>query len=322
MMEVKKAKREQIKVPIMITGASGSGKTVSALLIAKGIVEKKFPDMPAEEQWAKIGLIDTEHKRALLYADTTVAKTEIGEFLHVDFEPPFTVNRYIEAFEALKEASVEVVIVDSLTHAWSGEGGILEQVETIQKGNPKMQMMAWNRVKPLEKQFLNLVTGSSVYVIGTARSKQAYDMNKTDGKTQVVKMGLKPDQKDSLEYEFAISIRIDQDHIAEATKDNSNLFGTPFEITPEVGQKIYEWSSEGIDLEKVKRETIQTINDLKSLTPEHEKMFTELHSKVKSAPLETLPIKLLERMVDLLGNIEIKEDKPEPEEVSEENDGQ
>lgn len=322
MMEVKKAKREQIKVPIMITGASGSGKTVSALLIAKGIVEKKFPDMSAEEQWEKIGLIDTEHKRALLYADTTVAKTEIGEFLHVDFEPPFTVNRYIEAFEALKEASVEVVIVDSLTHAWSGEGGILEQVETIQKGNPKMQMMAWNRVKPLEKQFLNLVTGSSVYVIGTARSKQAYDMNKTDGKTQVVKMGLKPDQKDSLEYEFAISIRIDQDHIAEATKDNSNLFGTPFEITPEVGQKIYEWSSEGIDLEKVKRETIQTINDLKSLTPEHEKMFTELHSKVKSAPLETLPIKLLERMVDLLGNIEIKEDEPKPEEVSEGNDGQ
>lgn len=322
MMEVKKAKREQIKVPIMITGASGSGKTVSALLIAKGIVEKKFPGMSAEEQWEKIGLIDTEHKRALLYADTTVAKTEIGEFLHVDFEPPFTVNRYIEAFEALKEASVEVVIVDSLTHAWSGEGGILEQVETIQKGNPKMQMMAWNRVKPLEKQFLNLVTGSSVYVIGTARSKQAYDMNKTDGKTQVVKMGLKPDQKDSLEYEFAISIRIDQDHIAEATKDNSNLFGTPFEITPEVGQKIYEWSSEGIDLEKVKRETIQTINDLKSLTPEHEKMFTELHSKVKSAPLETLPIKLLERMVDLLGNIEIKEDEPKPEEVSEENDGQ
>ncbi|MEJ1320582.1 hypothetical protein QY890_08245 [Latilactobacillus sakei] len=183
-------------------------------------------------------------------------------------------------------------------------------------------MMAWNRVKPLEKQFLNLVTGSSVYVIGTARSKQAYDMNKTDGKTQVVKMGLKPDQKDSLEYEFAISIRIDQDHIAEATKDNSNLFGTPFEITPEVGQKIYEWSSEGIDLEKVKRETIQTINDLKSLTPEHEKMFTELHSKVKSAPLETLPIKSLERMVDLLGNIEIKEDEPKPEEVSEENDGQ
>lgn len=317
MMEVKKAKREQIKVPIMITGASGSGKTVSALLIAKGIVEKKFPDMPAEDQWAKIGLIDTEHKRALLYADTTVAKTEIGEFLHVDFEPPFTVNRYIEAFEALKEAGVEVVIVDSLTHAWSGEGGILEQVETIQKGNPKMQMMAWNRVKPLEKQFLNLVTGSSVYVIGTARSKQAYDMNKTDGKTQVVKMGLKPDQKDSLEYEFAISIRIDQDHIAEATKDNSNLFGTPFEITPEVGQKIYEWSSEGIDLEKVKRETIQTINDLKSLTPEHKKMFDELVSKVNGTPLEQLSIKLLERMVDLLGSVEIKHDETEePKEES------
>ena len=78
-MEVKKAKREKLKVPIMITGASGSGKTVSALLIAKGIVEKMYPDLSDEEQWLKIGVIDTEHKRALLYAESTVAGVYISE---------------------------------------------------------------------------------------------------------------------------------------------------------------------------------------------------------------------------------------------------
>ncbi len=65
-----------------------------------------------------------------------------------------------------------MVIVDSLTHAWSGEGGILEQVENHQRGNSKNQMLAWNKVKPLEKEFLKLVTGNSMYVIGTSRSKK------------------------------------------------------------------------------------------------------------------------------------------------------
>lgn len=119
-MEIKKAKREKIKVPIMITGASGSGKTVSALFIAKGIIEKMHSDLSEQEQWEKIGVIDTEHKRSLLYADSTIGNVDIGEFLHIDFEAPFTVQRYIQAFNLFKQAGVEVVIVDSLTHAWSG----------------------------------------------------------------------------------------------------------------------------------------------------------------------------------------------------------
>ncbi|XCQ50936.1 hypothetical protein ABLU38_00230 (plasmid) [Enterococcus faecalis ATCC 29212] len=79
-MEIKKAKREKIKVPIMITGASGSGKTVSALFIAKGIIEKMHSDLSEQEQWEKIGVIDTEHKRSLLYADSTIGNVDIGNF--------------------------------------------------------------------------------------------------------------------------------------------------------------------------------------------------------------------------------------------------
>lgn len=305
-MEIKKAKREKIKVPIMITGASGSGKTVSALFIAKGIIEKMHSDLSEQEQWEKIGVIDTEHKRSLLYADSTIGYVDIGEFLHIDFEAPFTVQRYIQAFNLFKQAGVEVVIVDSLTHAWSGEGGILEQVENHQRGNSKNQMLAWNKVKPLEKEFLKLVTGNSMYVIGTSRSKQAYDMEKNEqGKTQVVKLGLKPDQKDSLEYEFAIALRIDQDHIAEATKDNSNMFNMPFKITKEVGGKIYEWSSEGIDLEKLKDELISSITELATQSENHENMFKELHSKINNVPLKNVKTKVLERMKEMLEKIEV-----------------
>lgn len=300
-MEIKKAKREKIKVPIMVTGASGSGKTISSLLIAKGIVEKMFPNMSDQEQWEKIGVIDTEHKRALLYADSIIGDVPIGEFMHIDFEPPFTVSRYVEAFNMFKNAGVEVIIVDSLTHAWSGEGGILEQVENLQRGNAKNQMLAWNKIKPVEKQFLKLVTGNSVYVIGTARSKQAYDMEKNEqGKTQVVKMGLKPDQKDSLEYEFAISIRIDQDHTAEATKDNSNMFGSPFKIDKEIGHKIFDWSDTGVDLKKQSDDLISQITELANRSEEHEKKFKELHEVLKNQPLKDMPIAWLEGMKNQL----------------------
>lgn len=307
-MEVKKAKREKIKVPIMITGASGSGKTVSALIMAKGIIEKMFPDLPEHEQWEKIGVIDTEHKRSLLYANTLIGKTEIGEFMHVDFEAPFTVDRYVEAFNLLKGHGVEVILVDSMTHAWSAEGGILEQVEKFQRGNPKMQMQAWNKVKPTEKAFLRLLTGNSVYVIGTTRSKQAYDMSKDEnGKTQIVKMGLKPDQKDSLEYEFAIAFRIDEHHFAEATKDNSNLFSAGFQITKETGHQIYEWSSEGIDLEKVRDELISEITQLAGSSDQHEKLFAELHGKIQNQPLKNIKTKWLESMKARLEKIEVKQ---------------
>lgn len=317
-MEIKKAKREKIKVPIMITGASGSGKTASALIMAKGIIEKMFPDLPDHEQWEKIGVIDTEHKRSLLYADAKVGKTEIGEFMHIDFEPPFTVARYTEAFNMFKQHGAEVIIVDSMTHAWSGEGGILEQVERIQQGNPKMQMQAWNQVKPLEKTFLRLLTGNSVYVIGTTRSKQAYDMSKDEnGKTQIVKLGLKPDQKDSLEYEFAVAFRIDENHFAEATKDNSNLFNNGFQITKETGHQIYEWSSEGIDLEKVRDDLISRITELSSLSEGHEQLFVELHSKLNSQPLINIKTKTLERMEELLSKIEVTDDPDEPDDQTE-----
>lgn len=315
-MEVKKAKREKIKVPIMITGASGSGKTVGALLVAKGIVEKMFPDLSDSEQWEKVGVIDTESKRSLLYADTTIGNNEIGEFLHLDLEPPFSVGRYLQAFELLKKSGVEVIVVDSMTHAWSGEGGILEEVERIQGSNSKMGMQAWSKVKPLEKQFLKLLTTNSVYVIGTSRTKQAYEMDRDEsGKTKVVKLGLKPDQKDSLEYEFAIVFRMNQDHSAEATKDNSNLFNLPVVLSKEVGHQIYEWSSEGIDLEKVKQELISEVAQLATLSDNHEKQYNAITKKYGDTPLKDWNMKALEQLKGLLERVPMPENK---EEVSEE----
>lgn len=299
-MELKIAKRQKIKVPIMMTGASGSGKTASSLILAFGIVERMHPDLTEEELWEKVALIDSEHERALLYADSTIGETHIGQFLHLDLVAPFSVERYRQAFKICKEAGVEVVVIDSLSHAWSGPGGILEVVS-----NAGGSMRDWNDVKPLEQEFLKLVTENDLYVIGTTRSKQGYDFQKNDvGKTEVIKVGLKPDQKDTLEYEFAISFRIDQNHVANATKDNSNMFGEPFKITPETGHKIFDWSDKGIDVKAQEKEEkdnlITAINTLSKESEDKEKVLADLLFKVNNASLDTLATKVLERMKELL----------------------
>ena len=103
-LRVETAQREKLKIPILLMGVSGAGKTLTALLLAYGIVKEMFPEMSEEELWLKIGLIDTEHKRSLLYVDTNQVGIDIGKFQYVNLPEPFTVDRYENAFYLLKKS--------------------------------------------------------------------------------------------------------------------------------------------------------------------------------------------------------------------------
>ena len=274
MAQVVTAQRAKIKVPILLMGASGAGKTLSALLVAKGIIEEMFPDMPETDQWKKVGLIDTEHQRASLYVNTQHDGTTIGGFLKVDLGAPFNSARLQDAFQSLEDAGAEVIILDSLSAAWSGQGGVRDQVD-----DAGGQFSDWKKVEPEQRAILNLLTGSRVHVIATARSKQGVEVTRNDvGKIEIQKVGLKPDMKADLEYEFAITFQLYQDHVAQAMKDNSSIFTTPTPLGREDGHKIYQWSEEGIDL-VAEREAQQAKDDARrakaqeaiiKLTQEHE----------------------------------------------------
>ena len=108
-IEFKKAHRSKAKLRLAIAGPSGAGKTYSALLIASGIV-------PLE----KVAVIDTESGSADLYED-------LGGYSTVTINPPYSPQKYIEAIRAAEAAGFELIIIDSLSHAWSGEGGLLDQ---------------------------------------------------------------------------------------------------------------------------------------------------------------------------------------------------
>ena len=143
---MKKAERVGTPPIIIMWSVSGGGKTLSSLLMARGIVG------PA----GKIGLIDTEHNRALDFADAE----GVGEWHHLNLGPPFTPERYIEAINyAVEEYKVDCLLVDSASHEWEGEGGILEFADSQKYSDGKfMQGLGkWKVPKTRHKKFTNAV---------------------------------------------------------------------------------------------------------------------------------------------------------------------
>ena len=248
MFKVTDAVREQLIGAIGFIGASGAGKTLGMLKVAKGFMQRKYPDLTDEEHWQKIGVIDTEHERAKIYAGTSSFGLNIGSFKHLDFPAPYTVDRLDAAIRFLKdEHGVEIIIIDSTSHFWEGEGGILDLQQKM-GGN----FQAWREVNPHYKNFISLVTGEKyrIDMLNGMRAKQHYEVSQNEvGKLKIEKMGLKPVQRDSLEYEFHIVFNIDMDHIATAMKDNSGIFsGLPQQLEAEAGEKIYDWLKTGKDV--------------------------------------------------------------------------
>lgn len=260
---VQKAKREQSKARICLTGTSGSGKTVGSLFIAYGMTN----------DWNKVALIDTERKRSLFYAnrsDLDVHAKEagftIGEFNHIDFEPPFTVDRYIEAMKAAQEVvgSDGVVIIDSGSHAWKGTGGVLEYKENVAEQRGKTDFSAWNDAGKVQNKFIDAIMDLDCHVIITLRSKSEYVQEKDPetGKSTVKKLGLKPEQRDDFEYEFMLVLDLDKTtHKATIIKDNTFLEAQGFfdTLTPELGRQIKEWISDGKEREVIRCEECGSI---------------------------------------------------------------
>lgn len=308
----KKARREKQKAVIGFIGPSGSGKTTSALLTAYGMMREAYPEASEEEVWEKIGVADTEHGRALLYANETFGDVKIGEFLHIDFEPPYSTERYDEAVRALKGAGCEVIIIDSLSHNWQGKGGIVE----VHGGMPGNSFQNWGKLAPETHKLVETLTRNNVHIFSTLRTKTEYvvEPNK-DGKSAPRKIGTKPMQKDEMEYEFMINFNIGIDHIAETTKDNTRLFeGSSTVLSEADGRKLYKWLELGIDIKAEERAAqaavederqalIKAVRELASTSDKHQEKITELEYKAK-VPVEQFSKKVLDRAMELLSEID------------------
>lgn len=224
-MKFTQATKTETRLKVGISGAAGSGKTFSALKIATGI-------------GGKIAVIDTERGSASLYADKF-------NFDTLQIEPPYTPDKYIEAIKLAERSGYTTLIVDSLSHAWAGSGGLLEIHDQIAKSSKGgNSFTAWREVTPLQNKLLDTITGSTCHIIVTMRAKQDYVIENNGGRNQVRKVGLAPVQREGVEYEFTIYIELSQDHIGVATKDRTDLFdGKCFVPSEQTGRQLIEWLS-------------------------------------------------------------------------------
>lgn len=217
----KKACKKQQKLRLLLEGASGSGKTYSALLIAKAMGKK-------------IALIDTEKGSASLY-------DKLADFDVCELTAPFTPESYIFAIKEAEKAGYDVLIIDSISHEWSGKGGCLD----IQSGLGG-RYQDWAKVTPRHNAFIETILQSKLHIIATARTKADYETTNQNGKMKVEKVGLKTEQRDGLDFEFTLVFRLNENHFASATKDRTSLFnGKEAIIDENIGKQLLEWLNEG-----------------------------------------------------------------------------
>jgi len=228
MVQIRKARRSATKLRLLLTGPSGSGKTWGALQIAKGI-------------GGKCVVIDTEEGSSDLY-------DHLHDFDVLDLRPPFSPEAYIEAITAAEQAGYEIIIVDSVTHCWSGPGGCLEILEDVAKAQFRGNTWsAFSVITPRWRAFVDKLLRSSAHVICCGRSKTETAQVDDHGKKKVAKLGMKLEARDGLEFEFTCVLDIIHDgHYATVSKDRTGLFaGDPKPITADTGKRLAEWLSGG-----------------------------------------------------------------------------
>jgi hypothetical protein len=263
-MKLQKAQRNQVKLRLGLSGASGFGKSYSALLLAYGITN----------DWTKIAIIDTENNSASLYS-------HLGDFNVLSLNEPYAPERYIQAIEVCEKEEIEVVIIDSITHEWSGKGGCLELHEQL--GG---RFQDWAKITPRHQAFIDKILNSNCHVITTVRRKTDYSLDKDgNGKTKVMKLGTKEITRDGFEYELTVNFElINDNHLVTASKDRTGLFsGKPeFVINSSTGKKLIEWCNLGISVEIAMSEinACENLEGLKHVYSKYPSLQKQIHNAI------------------------------------------
>lgn len=265
-LQLKKAARRKAYLKMGITAPAGGGKTAGSLLLAFGLMKEKYPNLSDEKVWEKIAVIDTENGSGELYVNSVIANTKIGEYNAITLTAPFSADKYINAIEICENNGIEVAIVDSTTHLWAGEGGLLEKQNTVAtKSKSGNSYTAWREVTPDHNRFVDKMLQCNMHLIATMRSKMEYVQEKDEhGNSRVRKLGLKPVQREGMEYEFTVFLDIDDNHTAVASKDRTGLLdGKTFKINPQVGRDLMNWLDSGSDEAPVVLADNRTLADVK-----------------------------------------------------------
>ncbi|HET8763203.1 MAG TPA: AAA family ATPase [Gemmatimonadales bacterium] len=254
LMQFKRAVRTEAKLKILITGASGSGKTLGALRLAESLAP------------GRIAVIDSENSRSSYYADGV----EFDVLTLADHHP----DAYIAAMEVAVESGYEVIIVDSLSHAWQD---VLDRKTAYDRANPRSNTYTnWKLFSAEWDTLVRAILDIPAHVIATARSKQAYEQAEVDGKKKVLKLGLQPVIRDGTEYEFALHFDLNEAHKADVKKDNTRKFSDPSQLWDlcdgSIARELREWLAGAEPVARPTTATVRAIDDAIAALPEKRRL--------------------------------------------------
>ncbi len=221
-MKFEKASKSKTKLRLALFGVSGGGKSYSALRIATGL-----------SNGGKIAVVDTERGSVSLYADKF-------NFDVLDLDNK-SIDSYVEAIKLAEKSGYEVLIIDSLTHAWQE---LLDEVDKIARAKYKgNSWAAWNEGTPKYKKLIDSILNFNGHIIATMRSKTEWSVESDGGRNKPVRVGLSPEQRQGIEFEFSMLLEINQDHIAHCIKDRTGKYQDKLIDKPDesFGKEILDW---------------------------------------------------------------------------------
>lgn len=289
-----KANRVSTFARIGLTGPTNAGKTYSGLRLAVGLViagynSEGIPEPTLEQIFDRIAVIDSERGRAKFYANRSDLAMETGSFLYQEIKPPYSPEKYQRAIQEGAEAVGPngVVLTDSLSHVWSYSGGVLQMQEAISKQSGKNSYTAWQEGNEIQNNMIDKILDVPCHTISTMRSKMSYVIEENaKGKMAPKQIGLKPIQRDDVEYEFDITLMLEKEsHNAKIVKDTTFLAGTTEDgnlgtVTEQIGIDLYEWLNNAADpavfAEAQRVSYIETIQKLAKNNPQLKQLYKEV----------------------------------------------
>lgn len=243
------AVRQGVKALVLLYGPSGCGKTYSAIQFTRGLVGPE----------GKVALLDTEAGRGSHYAHLT-------NYDIMDMAPPFTPARYLEAIEAAEEAGYDALIIDSISHEWEGEGGVLEQAEAIELRTNRSGLHCWAKPKGQHKKLINRLLRSRLHIIFCARAREKPKQVKdARGKTEIVSAGFEPIVEKNFPFEMLVSIGMSD--AAPGVPDFDLKKKVPGELRPafpagqhigmKSGELVGEWLNGGAPVDQAFRQAAE-----------------------------------------------------------------
>jgi hypothetical protein len=246
------ATRTKAKARIALAGPSGAGKTLTGLKLLYALTGA----VTVADGMQRIAFIDTERDSADKYAANLslpgvgeMTPDEAGGYGFAKVSPvKYDPRQLVEFIDEAADGGFPALMVDSLSHYWFGPGGMLELVDQFARLHGGRSMDGWRDARPVERAYIEALMAFPGHVVVCMRSKQRYELVEgSDGRSKVAKLGMQPDQRDGLEFEFDLVGDIDMEHYLRVTKSRCDGLADRVFHKPgyELAGEITDWLENG-----------------------------------------------------------------------------